>query len=461
MIKIETPALPHSNFWFSDTEIGGNMRLYIFIFLGFFLSLPAQASILFTGSVDDDFESYSCLTDDQDATSNGLDLRKVCFFYDGYLDELYVGVAAHSFIFGDVDGDGNPDSGTSDTAELGTNETLVISLDLNGDSRDSAFDVNTVDVLIGVSPTTDYNSLGVFNVINSYLAVIPYTGFGGTELVNTVISGSPSVNNPDLEFTIQNFSTITANDGSAIVNTVELMVFTDAFGGPGEDFLPSFNESISFNIFDSDADGLYDYLEVEQGSDPTSDDSDGDGITDGTEIYGDNPTDPNNEDTDGDGCTDGFEDSNFDGSWDVDLGETDPNDPDSDDDGLDDCTELTGTNPTDPNNSDTDGDLLIDGDEDTNGNGRHEAGLDETDPNKRDTDSGGVNDGDERTYGYDPNDPSDDQTALNQIASLRGQNQVQGSGFCSLVQNSQGTFSWGVIGLALLSLLGLRRKIKA
>lgn len=437
------------------------MRQFWLIILFLVATSPVQASILFTGNVDDDFSDFSCLEDDQDTSSKGLDLRKVCFFYDGSLDELYVGVAAHDFIFGDVDGDGDPDAGTGDSADLGTNETLAISLDLNGDSRDSGFNVNTVDAIIGVSPSGDYTSLGIFNVINSYLAVVPYTGFGGTAFTNTVLSGTPSLNNSDLEFTIQNFSAVTANDGSSPINSIELMVFTDSFAGPEEDFLPSFDESANFKLFDSDEDGLEDWREVDLGSDPTNSDSDGDGIADGTEVNGENPTDPNNADTDGDGCSDGFEDSNFDGTWNVDLGETDPNDPDSDDDGLDDCTELTGQNPTDPNNQDTDGDLLIDGDEDANGNGRHEAGLGETDPNKRDTDSGGVNDGDEVTYGFDPNDPSDDQTALNQIAALNGQNQVQGSGLgCALSQSKTNPLLIFWIGIAFLPLAWMRRKIQ-
>ena len=57
---------------------------------------------------------------------------------------------------------------------------------------------------------------------------------------------------------------------------------------------------------DSDQDGVWDYLEFQFGTDPTLQDTDGDGLTDGAEIdvFG---TDPLSGDTDGDGVSDALE----------------------------------------------------------------------------------------------------------------------------------------------------------
>ena len=124
---------------------------------------------------------------------------------------------------------------------------------------------------------------------------------------------------------------------------------------------------------DNDGDGLTDAEELEAGTDPLDPDSDDDGVPDGEDGV---------RDTDRDGVIDAL-------------------DPDSDDDGVLDGTErgLTeagrGTalasghfvpdadpsTTTDPRRADTDGGGALDGEEDTNGNGRVDAG--ETDPRVR------------------------------------------------------------------------------
>ena len=208
---------------------------------------------------------------------------------------------------------------------------------------------------------------------------------------------------------------------------------------------------------DPDGDDLTNEEEADLGTDPNDPDTDGDGLNDGLEVNGGNPTNPLNVDTDADGLEDGEEDANLNGVRDgeetdpndldtddggvsdgaevlvdgtdpldpdddgvpVDTDEdglpdadevvegTNPNDPDSDDDDLLDGTEVRGANPTDPNDPDTDGDGLEDGEEDANLNGAVDAG--ETNPNDADTDDGGVNDGTEVvTDGTDPLDGSDD-----------------------------------------------------
>ena len=159
-------------------------------------------------------------------------------------------------------------------------------------------------------------------------------------------------------------------------------------------------------------------------------DSDGDGIPDDIESGG--GTNPNDDDSDDDGILDGNEDANHNGR--VDPGETDPLKADTDGDGLQDGTELglgspqgLGTNlgffqpdvdpgtRTDPLKADTDGGGVADGVEDTNRNGRVDAGernpLNPAD-DKADTDGDGIPDSLELELGLDPNDSDNDDDGV-------------------------------------------------
>ena len=201
------------------------------------------------------------------------------------------------------------------------------------------------------------------------------------------------------------------------------------------------------NAFDTDADGIGDGVEAgltaPQGSgtdttvfqadadpsvltNPADDDTDDDGLLDGTEdadkdgAFGNLETDPTVFDTDGDGLGDGQELGLTAGEG-ADTGAsflpdadptttTNPLDTDSDDDRLSDGEEdasgdgAVDATETDPNNPDTDGDRLLDGDE----------VLDyTTDPLDVDTDDGGVADGDEvEVYSINPLDGNDDAPYL-------------------------------------------------
>ena len=133
-------------------------------------------------------------------------------------------------------------------------------------------------------------------------------------------------------------------------------------------------------------------------------DADNDGLLDGVELNGSNPTNPDDPDSDDDGLPDGVEDANRNGA--LDQGETNPNDADSDDDGLSDGVEVNGVNPTDPLDPDSDNDGLLDGVEDANHNGQVDPG--ETNPNDADSDDDGLSDGVEVSVGSNPLDPDSD-----------------------------------------------------
>ena len=136
-------------------------------------------------------------------------------------------------------------------------------------------------------------------------------------------------------------------------------------------------------------------------------DSDNDGLLDGVELTGANPTNPDDADSDDDGLTDGAEDTNKNGA--VDPGETNPNNPDTDVDALTDGCEVTGTNPTNPLDADSDNDTLLDGAEDVDKDcAIADVGVTETDPNNADTDSDGLDDALEPQVGTDPLNPDSD-----------------------------------------------------
>lgn len=178
--------------------------------------------------------------------------------------------------------------------------------------------------------------------------------------------------------------------------------------------------SITLNLFaflktadnDPDGDKLLNVDEKQIGTDPLNPDTDGEGLTDGEEVYT-FKTNPLNPDTDGDGLNDREELFTY---------KTNPLKRDTDRDGLTDGDEVH-TYKTDPLKLDTDGEGLSDGDEvlkhktdplrtDTDGEGLNDA--EEvltyiTNPLKTDTDSDGLSDADEvRKYKTNPLNPDTD-----------------------------------------------------
>jgi len=170
--------------------------------------------------------------------------------------------------------------------------------------------------------------------------------------------------------------------------------------------------------FDSDNDGATDSQEdfnedgvvdqtpgppVEGETDPTLYDTDGDGYSDGYELYHALSDPLNGQDADGDGWYDGEE---------VAIYKTDPNDVDTDGDGRWDGAGNEGSADSDGDglinalDLDSDNDGIDDADEDPDGDAVVDAG--ETDPTDADTDGDGLDDNHEyNIYGSDPTDASD------------------------------------------------------
>ncbi|HEX2906005.1 MAG TPA: TadE/TadG family type IV pilus assembly protein [Phototrophicaceae bacterium] len=149
---------------------------------------------------------------------------------------------------------------------------------------------------------------------------------------------------------------------------------------------------------DPDGDGCNNGCEETRDLNPNLADTDGEGLSDGDEIYIYH-TDPKLQDTDTDGLTDYNELFTY---------KTDPLDADSEGDGLNDGDEiLYGTDPHDP---DSDDDTISDGNE------VHDKG---TDPKNQDTDGDGLSDFEETvTYGTNPLNPDSDADGLGDKAEI-------------------------------------------
>ena len=199
-------------------------------------------------------------------------------------------------------------------------------------------------------------------------------------------------------------SVAVASDGSAVlftpapgfVGTVNF-TYTLSDGNGGTATVPVTVQVIPGG--DADGDGISDAIEQETGTNPLDDDTDNDGIKDGTEdlnrngAVDANETNPRQFDTDTDGLSDGLE-----------RGLNQPEGNDTDMSAFTPDTDpATKTNPL---VVDTDEDQLKDGQEDKNHNGKIDS--DETDPNDPDTDNGGAIDGVEVEGGSNPLDDSDD-----------------------------------------------------
>lgn len=136
---------------------------------------------------------------------------------------------------------------------------------------------------------------------------------------------------------------------------------------PGDPVIPTEPEDPSDSEIDlaadEDEDGVSDAVEEFFGTSPDTDDTDGDGLSDYTEIY-ETDTDPTMADSDEDGIPDGKADSDGDGLTNAEeqAAGTSSRQADTDGDGLTDGEEVK-TYGTDPLKQDTDGDGLTDGDE--------------------------------------------------------------------------------------------------
>ncbi|RME61134.1 MAG: hypothetical protein D6790_08310, partial [Caldilineae bacterium] len=262
----------------------------LFLIFGFVLTSFVRAPLahanppVFTGDAEADFTDPSVIVIDDtwayDVTMHpaygggavsGVDMKDVRLYYDAATDTMYVGLNTYG-IAGDVDGDGDPGGTSSTLAAFGGSdfpnfsgaEGFAILLDVDEDG--------TFDVVAGVSDSTDINgfSVNVFDTVNgSVYSPSRASGFG-QQLTNHMgsVFASPSSSQPDVEFTITNFSSLPASSGSDTSLSFGINVFmgSNADANIGDDFVPGANSTVTVPFAsvgnyvwnDADVDGIQD-----------------------------------------------------------------------------------------------------------------------------------------------------------------------------------------------------------
>jgi hypothetical protein len=233
----------------------------------------------------------------------------------------------------------------------------------------------------------------------SYASTLSSGGFGA-DIDADGLSDEDELNVYGTNFLVPDTDADGLLDGVEVENGLDPLDPLDAAldkDADGLTNLEEFNLGTSITVADTDGDGLSDGDEVNiYNSNPLLDDTDGDGLLDGREV---NETATNLllADTDADGLSDGDE---------VNIYATDPLLIDTDADGLNDKFEVD--NSLDPNDAN---DALLDADSDGLSN------LDEfsrgTLVRDSDSDNDGLSDGDEvNTYGTDPLDSDSDDDGI-------------------------------------------------
>ncbi len=319
--------------------------------------------------------------------------------------------------------DGNE---TDPTAGNGADDSDDVNVDTDGDGLSDELegflgsDPNDADsdddgVLDGdeANPSLDTDGDGLINVLD--VDSDDDGLFDGTEVGNDCSHpdtdlGPPGHCRPDADPSSTTSPLLADTDGGGVSDGSEDSNLNGAVDGNETDPTAGNedDDDDAINV-DTDGDGLSDELEIFLGLDPNDQDTDDDGVIDGDEP---NPSDDNDED-----------------------GLINTLDVDSDDDGLYDGTELglDCSNPdtapghcvadaddsttTNPLLADTDGGGVRDGSEDSNLNGAVDAG--ELDPNDDDdddmavdSDGDGLSDALEIFLGSDPNDADSDDDGL-------------------------------------------------
>jgi len=273
----------------------------LFMLLAPALATPAYAQggppVVFTGNVPMDFPAGSAFLYDPGLSPpanppewdvsmpntwpleqqvSGWDMEYLAFFYDGPSDVMYVGIqyfdagtvfeflggaVTHTLISdviaGDADHDGDPGgastylqaSGGVDMPDIGNGEAIVLIIDTNLDGAG--------DAIVGVPQTGDVTNFHIAQFSPPDPAnplADPANSFGAPLTGSTAtLYANPTITQPDLEFSISNFSNLPNLNFDPAVDCVFEANFL-AFSGsivdvaPGEDYLPVPEQLANFSF---------------------------------------------------------------------------------------------------------------------------------------------------------------------------------------------------------------------
>lgn len=232
-----------------------------------FLAVQLRNSVAaptFTGNAAADFISPAVVkVDDLEAdvgmpapdfgadARSGWDIRTVYLEYDPAADILYVGIDC-IVICGDADGDGDPNVtgpilgrpvgsgglGGTDVANFGRGESIALLIDTNNDFTGTA---GNFEIVVGVRNSDDLTAFGAYHYTGNLNNALRDQSWGA-KLPNVVTLFAPtSTTVQDLEFTIENFSTLPGFPQGQPVVAYQAYVALGSIvdDGIGEDFAPN------------------------------------------------------------------------------------------------------------------------------------------------------------------------------------------------------------------------------
>ena len=200
----------------------------------------------------------------------GWDIEDIRFDYDPFADVLSVVLSSHGII-GDPEGNGDPSAWASewdavglpgtDEPDLGGLEHAVVTFDIDQDGRG--------DVIAGVPQGRDISAFSI-NSLTPGFDPVPFVefAFGAPLPDNTgdIPTAAPDADNPDISFTITNFSTILPGD-DRLDFAVNAFLGSGSDGNIGEDTLTAPGTSLAVVLtaeigdevfLDQNADGVND-----------------------------------------------------------------------------------------------------------------------------------------------------------------------------------------------------------
>jgi len=185
------------------------------------LSSIVFGQLTFTGDVSADFgegtiwildangENDVQITSQMQAAEvlSGWDFIRAGFYYDWNTDVLYVGIDYNGRICGDADGDGDPGAATyltgnnEDVPDLGEGEMVAMWLDTDNSGGPSGW-----DYIVGVDRYVDYTGFAVCEAVGGWGNPLNSFGDPVPSAAGSYLYANPSADEPDFEFTIDNFS---------------------------------------------------------------------------------------------------------------------------------------------------------------------------------------------------------------------------------------------------------------
>lgn len=184
-------------------------------------------------------------------TRSGWDMRAVYLEYEPATDILYVGIDC-IVICGDADGDGDPNVtgpilgkpanegglGGTDVADFGRGESFALLIDTNNDFTGAT---GNFEVVVGVKNSSDLTTFGAYDYTGRIGNQLRDTGWGAKLANVTTLFAPTSTTIQDLEFAIENFSTLPGfTPGEPVLSyKVHMGMGSIVDDGIGEDFAPN------------------------------------------------------------------------------------------------------------------------------------------------------------------------------------------------------------------------------